>query len=446
MSESKPPKQTADFSNEIKVKIPEFITPVRNKTGTLELALENLLALEKKTRLAADTKSTCEVALAILQLCVECKSWKILNDQITALCKKRAQLQKVIQTVIEESMKFIDVTPDKPTKLELLSTLRLVAAGRIFVELERARMTKILAQIKEAEGNGVEACELLQEVQVETIGAMEAREKTEFLLEQFRLCLAKNDYVRTEIIAKKKINVKSLAPESMADLKLRFYDLIIQFHLHYGRYLDICKAYQQKLNTKLVTDDEKVWATQFKKTVIFLILSPFDAEVAAILHTIKATNKLHKLVYCKQILDQFTIDELMKWPLDNEAEWKTDETFSGEQGKVRWDDFHKRIVQHNIRVIGQYYSRITTARFSQLLHLDNNKAEIFLSEMVTSKQLYAKIDRNAGIISFARKQTANEIVDVWSGDISSLLSLVENTCHLINKENMMYMSDTKTDL
>jgi len=232
----------------------------------------------------------------------------------------------------------------------------------------------------------------------------------------------------------------------MADLKLRFYDLIIQFHLHYGRYLDICKAYQQKLNTKLVTDDEKVWATQFKKTVIFLILSPFDAEVAAILHTIKATNKLHKLVYCKQILDQFTIDELMKWPLDNEAEWKTDETFSGEQGKVRWDDFHKRIVQHNIRVIGQYYSRITTARFSQLLHLDNNKAEIFLSEMVTSKQLYAKIDRNAGIISFARKQTANEIVDVWSGDISSLLSLVENTCHLINKENMMYMSDTKTDL
>ena len=32
---------------------------------------------------------------------------------------------------------------------------------------------------------------------------MEKREKVEFILEQIRLCLAKKDYIRTQIISKK---------------------------------------------------------------------------------------------------------------------------------------------------------------------------------------------------------------------------------------------------
>ena len=32
---------------------------------------------------------------------------------------------------------------------------------------------------------------------------MERREKVEFILEQMRLCLAKKDYIRTQIISKK---------------------------------------------------------------------------------------------------------------------------------------------------------------------------------------------------------------------------------------------------
>jgi len=36
---------------------------------------------------------------------------------------------------------------------------------------------------------------------------MERREKVEFILEQMRLCLAKKDYIRTQIISKK-ISIK----------------------------------------------------------------------------------------------------------------------------------------------------------------------------------------------------------------------------------------------
>lgn len=36
---------------------------------------------------------------------------------------------------------------------------------------------------------------------------MDKREKVDFILEQMRLCLAKSDYIRTQIISKK-INIK----------------------------------------------------------------------------------------------------------------------------------------------------------------------------------------------------------------------------------------------
>ena len=42
---------------------------------------------------------------------------------------------------------------------------------------------------------------------------MERDEKVRFILEQMRLCMAKKDYIRTQIISKK-INVKFFADES----------------------------------------------------------------------------------------------------------------------------------------------------------------------------------------------------------------------------------------
>lgn len=64
-------------------------------------------------------------------------------------------------------------------------------------------MTRRLAAIKEAKGQIAEAADTLQAVQVETFGSMDNREKFDFILEQMRLCLAKGDYVRTELLSKK---------------------------------------------------------------------------------------------------------------------------------------------------------------------------------------------------------------------------------------------------
>ena len=92
---------------------------------------------------------------------------------------------------------------DKEKKMDLINTLDEATDGKIFVEVEQARLTLMKANMMEAEGNFEEAATLLQDVQVETYGAMEKREKTEYIMNQMRLVLLKKDYVRTQIIGSK---------------------------------------------------------------------------------------------------------------------------------------------------------------------------------------------------------------------------------------------------
>lgn len=53
------------------------------------------------------------------------------------------------------------------------------------------------------DGDLMEAANILQEVQVETYGSMDKREKLDFILYQMKIMLKKEDYVRFFIISKK---------------------------------------------------------------------------------------------------------------------------------------------------------------------------------------------------------------------------------------------------
>lgn len=68
--------------------------------------------------------------------------------------------------MVQEAYTYVDEITDMKEKLKLIDTLRQVSAGKIYVEIERARLTKKLATIKEAEGNIDEASSILQELQV----------------------------------------------------------------------------------------------------------------------------------------------------------------------------------------------------------------------------------------------------------------------------------------
>lgn len=186
--------------------------------------------------------SCSRVLVAICQICFEAQNWNALNEYVSLLARRRSQLKQAVSKMIQECCTYVDKTPDKATKLKLIDTLRSVTEGKIYVEIERARLTKILADIKEADGDIPGAASVMEELQVETYGSMDKREKVELILEQMRLCLLKEDFVSTQIIAKK-ISIKFFDDPAQHDLKLKFYNLMIRLDRD-GSFLKTSRHYQ----------------------------------------------------------------------------------------------------------------------------------------------------------------------------------------------------------
>ena len=107
------------------------------------------------------------------------------------------------------------------------------------------------------------------------------------------------------------------------------------------------------------------------------------------------------------------------------------------KAQTRWQDLRKRVIEHNVRVVAKYYTRIQMHRLTQLLDLEEDETESYISSLVTAKTVYAKIDRPARVVTFAKTRDADEVLNEWSGSMRSLLGLLERIDHLITKEEMM---------
>jgi 26S proteasome regulatory subunit N5 len=42
------------------------------------------------------------------------------------------------------------------------------------------------------------------------------------------------------------------------------------------------------------------------------------------------------------------------------------------------------------------------------------------------------------VISFAERQAPEAVLSDWASDMGKLMNLMEGTCHLINRENMVH--------
>eukprot|EP00262_Sarcandra_glabra_P014725 TRINITY_DN4363_c0_g3_i1.p1 TRINITY_DN4363_c0_g3~~TRINITY_DN4363_c0_g3_i1.p1 ORF type:complete len:199 (+),score=31.73 TRINITY_DN4363_c0_g3_i1:250-846(+) len=102
---------------------------------------------------------------------------------------------QTVTAMVQQVMHYIDETPDIETCIDLIKTLNSASAGRIYVEIERTRLIKKLAKIKEEQGLIAEATDLMKEIVVDTFGAMAKTEKIAFILEQGSLRLDRQDYI-----------------------------------------------------------------------------------------------------------------------------------------------------------------------------------------------------------------------------------------------------------
>ena len=304
---------------------------------------------------------------------------------------------------------------------------------------------------------------------------MTRREKTDFILEQVALCIEKGDWTQAGILSRK-VSTKYFArkpkktPEQIekereeakkkgvdepaekeddvTDLKLRYYEQQITLAKHEDKYLDVCKHYRQVLDTESVEENPEQLRAVLQRVIFFIILSPYDNEQSDLLHRIQKDPRNDQVPKEAALLKLFTVHELMRWPMVAEEFGShicsTDifapsaaDAGSDSKAHTRFLALRNRVIEHNVRVIAKYYTRITFPRLTQLLDLSEEETEKYISDLVTNKTVYARIDRPAKTVSFEKKRDADDVLNEWSSSVKGLLGLLERIDHLITKEEMM---------
>uniref|UniRef100_A0A1I8HNN5 PCI domain-containing protein n=1 Tax=Macrostomum lignano TaxID=282301 RepID=A0A1I8HNN5_9PLAT len=271
---------------------------------------------------------------------------------------------------------------------------------------------------------------------VETFGSMEKREKVEFILEQMRLCLAKRDYIRTQIISKK-VNPKFFQTEPDSELKEKYYTLMIELHSHDKSYLSISKHHAAILQS--CQPDTDKFRLHLRCCLANLLLAPHDNEQHDLLqrslrHHARALESEPDYA---ELCGQFSGRELINWSelsAEHAERLRADCRLSDEDIEA----LRKRVTEHNVRVLAAYYTNIGLARAAHLLSLDVPDAEQAISDQVVSGAVSAKIDRLTGVVHFSTAQSATQLLTDWAHSLDSVMRLVGEVGHLINKERMVH--------
>ena len=125
--------------------------------GQLKEALAMLAALEKRCRVGNDNANLVRVCEASVQFCKDAGDDEMLLTTLQTLSTRRSQKQAAIKALVQKAMPYCikDQFSPIPTTSEieqksrdkLVEALREICDGKIFLEAERARLTRCMAMI-----------------------------------------------------------------------------------------------------------------------------------------------------------------------------------------------------------------------------------------------------------------------------------------------------------
>jgi len=197
-------------------------------------------------------------------------------------------------------------------------------------------------------------------------------EKTDFLLEQVRLCIAANDWITSENTSRKistrwfdskdEEEEETLPTEgddtptfSKVDLKLRYYDLMIQLSLYQNDYLSTTKHYMAVYHTPIIQHTPERARAVLQNVLIFVVLTPYDNEQSDLLHRVVREDpvKNDEMGWVGGFVKKFTDGELMRWPMVQEIygkELRATSIFAKDEGdgkgQQRWEALAQRVTEH----------------------------------------------------------------------------------------------------
>jgi len=437
--------------------------------------VSELLVVEKKLRLAGKEPEVLKVCRVILDLIAAGKNWTMLSEQVNLLSRRRAQTVKVIKEVVKIGVGMIDLA-EEPDRTKLIDSFLEQVAGKIFLEIERVKLTELKTQQLVAKGDHKEASKLMQSVQIETYGTIDKEKRLDFMLEQMKLLLKVDDFIRMAVVRNK---IKEKLLRAFPERCKTYNQLSVQLFLNDENFVAISEGYwnihellrvresssetkmdvdekepmkEDKEAKKVVLDDVKgeeeyFDSEHFNCAVVSCILAEYSEEQAKVL------KKYLKIVEDRK---QEGISELISFLLKvfNRAEPMTPimETLQKrglDQDMLEFELLYigkkirdpqllqllkTRSLQHNIRIYSLYYTQMTLDRVSEFLDVSKQEAEDVVCKMVGKDKLWARIDQLTGIIKFRKPVDNTEVLSGWTKNVDSMLDLVAKTSEMINKE------------
>merc|ERR1719188_142474 len=149
----------------------------------------------------------------------------------------------------------------------------------------------------EADGKIDEATKIIQEIAIETYGSLENKEKVDFILYQMKLVLARQDYIRLQILSRK-ISKRGLAEKGLEQQKIDYYGFLVKYHIHEKETLETSKCYQIIYDTVNKCEDEEqktkldasgeVRKNAFTNFVLYLLVTGYNQEKVDLLNVVEA--------------------------------------------------------------------------------------------------------------------------------------------------------------
>lgn len=150
-------EERVDLTKETDDKIAQA-TQLTVEAGRLSDGLALLAALEKRCRVGNDNASLARVCSASLELCRKANDHEELIHTLNTLATRRSQKTAAIRSLVQTAMPWCVTEPYSPLACanqaetdfrdKLVVALRDISDGKIFLERERAVLTRVLATIK----------------------------------------------------------------------------------------------------------------------------------------------------------------------------------------------------------------------------------------------------------------------------------------------------------
>lgn len=416
---------------EIEAQIPGIM-----KLG-LKDALQKLHQLERSSRISENDQANRLVCETIAKMCINAKQWDELKDNIAVLASRNGAFSGSITCVIDMAMEQINNIGDEQVRLNFILKLVEVTSGKLFVELQRAVLTRYLVDYHESRKEYNECINLIQDLKLEVLSSMDEYECVSLMLRQLQYCLIIKDSFRAGFCVEKITQKRCQIDE----LLLIFYKYLLQYHgeftkdflelarTHYNIYSIIIK--EDTIDKPL--DPEKVAMKNESLThaVINLLMAPRTPEQVRFCEEVSELRDLSFNITAKHLLNTFMGTNLITFPVF----W---ERFGNDIPQEFKDTMRIRVVEHGLRIISGFYSRISLQKLAKLLAIGVDELEQRIIDLVFNEKFYARIDRPNKIVTFKVQKKVSEVADEFSRNVAEVCKLVDHAHYLIEKEKLSY--------